>query len=284
MSNFISLNLAAECFADRNKKSIRHYSPSGSINLLHKLIEENNLNPVYCYEDLHLDATRKNISDQLTGLSGVYLIFNNITGDYYVGSASTGRFNIRFSNHLVHLTGSKVLKNAVRKYGIREFSFLVLELFPDEVTKENNKKLLDMEDLYLKSLLPNYNILTEAGSSFGYKHTELSRISMKNNYSLKRRDLIGNLNKNKVLSESTKERIRAKLLDRGKLTYSEEALNNMKKNSKPVILYNLDKTVFGGYVSISEAAKSINCDEKTIKRALQTEKKIVKRRFIVHYK
>ena len=46
----------------------------------------------------------------------------------------------------------------------------MLELYPDIVTKENNKELLDMEDKYLKSLLPNYIILTEAGSSFSYKH------------------------------------------------------------------------------------------------------------------
>jgi hypothetical protein len=58
----------------------------------------------------------------------------------------------------------------------------------------------------------------------------------------------------------------------------------MKKKSKPVILYNLNNTVFGEYPSIVEAAKSINCDPKTIRRALKTEKKILKRRFIVKYK
>lgn len=62
------------------------------------------------------------------------------------------------------------MKNAVKKYGISSFAFVVLELFPEVVNKENNKKLLDLEDFYLKCLLPNYNILTEAGSSFGYKH------------------------------------------------------------------------------------------------------------------
>jgi len=51
------------------------------------------------------------------------------------------------------------------------------------VTKVNNKQLLDMEDFYLKTLLPNYNILTEAGSSFGYKHTDITRLKMKQNYS-----------------------------------------------------------------------------------------------------
>ena len=88
---------------------------------------------------------------------------------------------------------------------------MILELFPEVINKENNKKLLDLEDLYLKSLLPNYNILTEAGYSFGYKHTELSRIKMKTNYNLHRRNSIANLNKGKNLSEETKNKITDKI-------------------------------------------------------------------------
>jgi group I intron endonuclease len=162
---------------------------------------------------------------------------------------------------------------------------LVLELFPEIVTKENNKNLLDREDFYLKSMLPNYNILTEAGSSFGYKHTELDRIKMKSKYSIERRIKIGNLNKGNTLSSETIEKMRNKALIRNKTTIyiSEKSLLNMKKRSKPIILYNLDYTVFGEYNSITDAAKSINCSTKTIVRALKTEKKILNRRFIVKY-
>lgn len=58
---------------------------------------------------------------------------------------------------------------------MQNFAFIILDLYPYVVTKENNKELLDLEDKYLKLLVPNYNILTEAGSSFGYKHTEIDR-------------------------------------------------------------------------------------------------------------
>ena len=260
----------------------RHKSNS-SKNLLDEFLHEKQIKPVYIYENLHLDETRKMILKDTKDLSGVYLIFNKITGDYYIGSASTNRFYARFSNHLLYFTGSKIVKNAVKKYNISNFTFLILELFNEVVNKENNKKLLDMEDFYLKSLLPNYNILTEAGSSFGYKHTELDRIKMKNNYSIKRRELIGNLNINKNLSKDTIEKIRNKALTREKIIFSSEALLNMKKNSKPIILYNLDYTVYGEYSSIVEAAKSVNCSEKTIRRALASKSKILKRRFIVKY-
>ncbi len=123
--------------------------------------------------------------------------------DYYVGSASTNKFYARFSNHLFNFNGSQIVKLAVKKYKISEFAFLILELFPEIVTKENNKILLDLEDFYLKTLLPNYNILTEAGSSFGYKHTEISRLKMKSNYSIERRIKRGNFNKGRALSKET---------------------------------------------------------------------------------
>jgi hypothetical protein len=106
---------------------------------------------------------------------------------------------------------------------------------------------------------------------------------MKINYSIERRERIGKLNKNKKLSVETIEKIREKAFEK-KVSYSDEAVLNMKKRSKAIILYNMDHTVFGEYPSIIEAAKSINCGEKTIIRALKTEKKLLKRRFIVKYK
>jgi group I intron endonuclease len=230
------------------------------------------------YENLQLNETKNNILKDTKGLSGIYLILNKLTLDFYIGSASTNRFYARFSNHLIYFRGSKIIKNAVKKYNIDNFAFLIIELFPEIVNKENNKNLLDREDFYLKTLLPNYNILTEAGSSFGYKHTELDRLKMKSNYSIERRIRIGNLNKDKNLSKETIEKIREKALLRDKRTFSEEALLNMTKSSKPIILYNLNLTVFGEYSSITNAAKAIGCNEKTIRRALNTEKKILKRR------
>ena len=254
-------------------------------NILINFVKDNNLTPIFTYEDLHLKDTRDRVLQDTKDLSGVYLILNKITLDYYIGSASTGRFYARFTNHLIYFRGSKIVKLAVNKYKLSNFAFLILELFPEIVNKENNKKLLDLEDFYLKSMLPNYNILTEAGSSFGYKHTELDKIKMKGNYSLERRLQIGNLNKGKSLLLETKQKLREKalLIDKAKIKISEQSLLNMKKKSKPIILYNLDFTVFGQYSSITEAANSINCSIKTINRALKTEKKLLKRRFIVKY-
>lgn len=246
--------------------------------MFNKFIKENNIKPVQIYSNLHLDYTKKLMLNNTKFLSGVYLIFNDVTGHYYIGSASTDRFYARFSNHLLYFKGSKLLKHAVKKYQLCNFTFIILKLFNETVTKENNKLLLNMEDFYLKSLLPDYNILTEAGSSFGYKHTEISRIKMKNNYSMAHQIWIGNLNRNKGFPEETKEKIKNSALIRVKQTFSEKSLLSMKKRSKPIIVYNLDKTVYGNFTSISEAAERLNCSVKTITRSLSTEKKNVKKK------
>ena len=227
-----------------------------------------------------MEKTKKLILNNTKNLSGIYLIFKNITGHYYVGSASTNKFYARFGNHLLYFRGSKVLKNAVKKYKLCNFSFVILKLYPEIVNKENNKLLLDIEDFYLKYLLPDYNILTEAGSSFGYKHTEITRLKMKANYSMERRILIDNLNKNKQLSKETIEKIKYKSLKR---VFTEKEFLSKKKNSKSIVVYNLDKTVYGHFSSITEASKNMNCADKTITRYLKTEKKILNKKFRVNY-
>lgn len=252
------------------------FSTSDNISeTLNTSIKELGVTSVYVYENLNLEDTRKQILKDTKGLSGVYMIFNKITKDYYIGSASTNRFYARFSKHLIYFIGSKIVKLAVKKYKLENFAFIILELYPNVVTKENNKELMDLEDKYLKLLLPNYNILTEAGSSFGYKHTEVDRQKMKDIYTDARREIIGNLNKGKKLSEETIEKMRASALNR--LTMSEETRKKCVANTKPVVLYNLDRTIYGKYNTIVDAAKAISCNEKTIKRALQTDKKLVKR-------
>ena len=246
---------------------------------LNSIIKELELNPVYIFENLDSENIRKQILNETKGLSGIYMIVNKITKDYYIGSAATNRFYARLSNHLIYFRGSKIVKSAVKKYKLNNFALIILELYPNIVTKENNKELLDLEDKYLKLLLPNYNILTEAGSSFGYKHTEVDRQKMKDIYTDTRREMIGSLNRGKNLSPETIEKMKEKALNRSPM--SDETKKKCIEQTRPVVLYNLNGTVYGEYSTILDAANSINCGEKTIRRALKTEKGLVKRQWIV---
>ena len=228
----------------RGYSTISHLNKNVKISCserLNTIMKELELNPVFIYENLDKENLKTQILNETKGLSGIYMIVNKITKDYYIGSASTNRFYARFSNHVIYFRGSKIVKSAVKKYELKNFAFIVLELYPNVVTKENNKELLDLEDKYLKLLLPNYNILTEAGSSFGYKHTEVDRKKMKDLYSNIRREIIGNLNKGKKLSPDTIEKIRDKAFN--KPAMSDDTKKKCIVNTRPVILYNLNKTV-----------------------------------------
>jgi hypothetical protein len=80
------------------------------------------------------------------------------------------------------------------------------------------------------------------------------------------------------MSEQHKENMKKAALVRVKPTYSYEALANMRKTSKPIIVYNLDKTVYGEYTSITAGAESLRCSAKTVQRALNTPKQILRKR------
>ena len=121
--------------------------PSDNIEISERLktiLQELGLKPVYVYEKLNLEETRKQILSDTRGLSGIYIIVNKVTKDYYIGSAATNRFYARFSNHVIYFRGSKIVKLAIRKYDLRNFAFIVLDLYPNIVTQENNKELLDL--------------------------------------------------------------------------------------------------------------------------------------------
>lgn len=102
---------------------------------------------------------------------------------------------------------------------------------------------------------------------------------MKDIYTDERRERIGNLNRGKILSKETIEKMREKALKRSPM--SNEIKQKCITNTRPVALYNLNGTIYGEYSTILDAAKAINCNVKTIRRALQTEKKLVKKQWIV---
>jgi group I intron endonuclease len=249
--------------------------------MIHNFIKDKNIKPVYIFENLDLQKTREKVCKEIKHISGIYMILNKLTLDYYIGSASTNKMYSRFMNHMIYLTGNKIVKLAIKKYNLSNFAFLVLEIFPEIVTQLNNKHLLDLEDFYLKSLLPNYNILTEAGNSFGYKHTEITRINMKAKYSFYRRLQIGALNRGKTLSKETIENMRKSALIRKPYIYSEEGKLNLKKKSKALSIFNLNGTLYGEFSSLTEASNILNCSLKTINRCLKTDKKILKRQWIL---
>jgi len=111
----------------------------------------------------------------------VYAFRNEITGEIvYVGSSSN--LARRFYEHLNGGRSNIILQQAFKKHGLKNFSFIVLEYFifnwdlSTPLREENLQLLLAMEQKYLDSLKPRYNIATVAGSPMtGFSHSDESK-------------------------------------------------------------------------------------------------------------
>lgn len=99
---------------------------------------------------------------------------------------------------------------------------------------------------------------------------------MRENYSQKRRDAIGALNRGKKLPRTIVDLMRAAALSRGPMT--DETRAKVSANSAKAILFELSmldgSTLPGGYISIvlrtiDAVANYCNCNEKTVRRAIK---------------
>lgn len=233
------------------------------------------MQPKAVFEDLHTEGSKILINRLIKPIAGVYIILNLINGNTYVGSAITGKMPNRFHKHLFGLSGSKPVAAAVKKYGLENFAFMIIDIMPTVINKENNKVLLEKEDYYLQLLQPKYNIAFQAGNTFGIKHTELTKVKMRVNYSSERREAIGSLNRGKKFSACTILRMRTAALTRAKM--SDKTRQKISANSTVANFYvvkRVDKGVLpDGAIeiilrTIPKVAEYCKCSKKTIQRAL----------------
>ena len=88
-------------------------------------------------------------------ISGIYKITNVITGDFYIGSSND--INRRWRAHKCPSTWKKCPNNpmylVMRKYGIENFVFEVIEEAEESFLKEKEQQFIEM----LKPTYNNYN-------------------------------------------------------------------------------------------------------------------------------
>jgi len=128
----------------------------------------------------------ENNASHTFNVTGIYMIYNNISRKAYIGSAVNiykRIFGKSSSSHLKALNENRhinsYLQNAFNKHGVSAFSFRILEIC-------NKELLLIREQFYLDSLLhaqnplkfrkKAYNICPTAGSPLGRKmssHTKM---------------------------------------------------------------------------------------------------------------
>lgn len=248
----------------RNMVSAGHNNYSITDKLIEEVLKELNIKLLYTWDNLEDKKVRQNIINLVKNKTGIYIIINKINNKFYIGS-SINNLYLRFCRHLLNLNGNKLLKKSVNLYGLNNFIFGIIEL------KDNNlidfEELSYLETLYILTLLPHYNILQEAYSNKGYKHTSENIIKIKNNFLKERRNLLAKLLTPFKKGEESKEKLR--LANLNKLV-SKDTKNKLSLlNSKLVKLYNLNNQFVCNFKNISITSHYLCTSKKLISRCLK---------------
>lgn len=114
---------------------------------------------------IDLKESKLDILLSIKDKGGVYMFFNLINGNCYIGSSV--KLARRFRIHLSSVGSVNLpLPLAINKYGPNNFVFLILQY-----CERIEDVCLGLEQHYLDLYKPKYNILKVAGSSQGFKHS-----------------------------------------------------------------------------------------------------------------
>lgn len=200
---------------------------------------------------------RTEITKYVVNKSGIYCWINKLNGNFYIGSAIklNNRINDNYQKSYLLEKKDLVIVKAINKYGLDNFNLVILEILPDL----DAKILLKKEQYWISLLEPIYNVLTVAGNSSGFKHTEETKELLKlktlgRKHTEEVRLLMSENRKGvnstwygKNLSEETKQKMSL-------------AAKNRTKDSRPgfiVKVLDLENNQTTIYKSMREAAKGV---------------------------
>lgn len=220
-----------------------------------------------------LDNTKivKSYRDLLKDKSGIYSLYNEINGKQYIGSAKD--LYLRLLEHIIGKKSNRSLQNALKKYGLNNFTFQVLEYVNKPVI---NKNLTDLETKYIakfdfKNL---YNFKSISTSMLGYKHTPEALLKMIKRFENKtNHPMFG-----KTHTEEAKNLIR-KLGKKNPMfgkTHTEATKNliskNMKKYPFGVGIYDLNHNLIKNFNNNAAMARYLNISKTTVGKYIKTGK------------
>lgn len=235
----------------------------------------------------NVEQNIEKICEELKGKSGIYIFWlTNNKSNCYVGSGVdlSRRIKTHYRNALINHKHPKFY-NAVKKYGWSCFSLQILDIVP-------RFHLLIREQYWLTLLKQStfwensYNLLEKANSWEGYKHTLESKLKIST--SKKGKSLtpehIKNISLGKIgpkhhlygkkRDPEVIDKIKNKLINHPSLTqpWSQEKKDLLSlKQSKPLILYDLDGNIVEKFSSTTLAMKNLKIGHVKLKRLLNGE-------------
>ena len=209
----------------------------------------------------------------------VYRWINKLNGKEYLGSTSSAKRRLNTYYDLKTLGEVNMpIYNAILKHGHENFIFEIIEYCLSEDTIKREQYYLDNFDF-------EYNVLANANSLAGYKHTAETLAKFKGRQNLlgfkhlaETLEMLREINTGKIHTEEAKEVMRNSWAKRKLKSDNLELdlLNKIipsksKKGGKIVVVTNIATTAATEYKSISEAATVLNLTRVTLRKYIKNK-------------
>lgn len=226
--------------------------------------------PVKCYDNALLN--KKSILIENKNKSGVYRWVNKLNNKTYVGSG----LNL-FKRIGDYYKESELKRNprpihaALLKYGYENFKLEILEYCRAD-------ELIVREQFYLDLLNPEYNILKNAYSLLGFKHSEenLAKFKLKK-ISQEHKEILSLVHSNKEVSEETRDKLsKATLNFKKNNPLTPEALANItakttEREGVPVLVLNTQTNEIIEFPTLTKAGEYLEVKRQAIRNAIKRE-------------
>lgn len=203
----------------------------------------------------------------------VYRWINKLNGKEYLGSTSSAKRRLNTYYDLKTLGEVNMpIYNAILKHGHENFIFEIIEYCLSEDTIKREQYYLDNFDF-------EYNVLANANSLAGYKHTAETLAKFKGRKNLlgfkhlaETLEMLREINTGKVHTEEAKEVMRISWAQRKlKSDNLELDKSKSKKGGKIVVVTNIVSKAATEYKSISEAATVLNLTRVTLRKYIKNK-------------
>jgi group I intron endonuclease len=204
------------------------------------------------------------------GKSGIYRWVNNLNGNTYVGSAVNLEIRLRSYYNIKELKrNSRPIKDALLKYGHSNFTLEILEYCPII-------SLTEREQFYMDLLIPEYNILKNAYSLLGFKHSQETILKLKEKViSPEHKKILSSIHIGKVVNEDTRNKLAAATANyRKRNPLSEEALENLRvkttlREGVAVTVLNTETNEIKSFTNQTEAGVFLGISRQAVYNAIK---------------